>query len=91
MTGTEQSAIDRLADKIDALRVDVTALSTRMDHPSTRDCVHNENIMELFRRISALEKTWAWVCGAAATIGLLLGLFGQRLIDALGGHVSPQK
>ena len=33
---------------------------------------------ELFRRVGALEWKVAWIAGAAAAVGAILGSFGQR-------------
>lgn len=83
----ETDAINKLAEKIDALRTEVTALTTRINHPSPRDCVHAEDFIDIYKRVGVLEQWRAALIGIGTFIGILLGLFGQRVVAWLfGGH-----
>lgn len=84
MTGQEHSILERVEQKLDDLRDEVTALKTRINHPSPRDCSQAEQIADLFRRVGALEQWRAWVIGVGAAAGIAFGLLAQRLMTALG-------
>lgn len=97
MTPTENSAIAALRADVQALNksvndmaVNMAALTSRIEHPSPLDCVQatelatlKKNDVEIYKRLNALEQWRAWVIGAVAAVGVLVGIFAQRILAAI--------